>query len=98
MNIRAKCVNKECTAYDNEKSVLVGQLLGYGAPNDRVLCPLCGGLMKTTKTEAPSSYGRRSARDSSRRMPSRSLTGRKPPKRKTTKRKSIRSTGRRGGR
>lgn len=98
MNIKAKCINKECKAYNVEKSVAIGQLLGYGAPNDRMICPQCGALLKTTQTEAPSSYGRRSTRDSSRRMPSRSLTGRKPPKRKTTKRKSTRSTGRRSGR
>ena len=52
MNIRAKCINQECAAFDKEKSVAVGQLLGYSAPNDGVICPLCGSLMKTTRTSA----------------------------------------------
>ena|ERR1035441_3427786 len=34
MNLRAKCVNKACPAFGIEKSVMVGQLTGYGAPNE----------------------------------------------------------------
>lgn len=90
MNIRAKCINKACAAYEKEKSVFVGQLLGYGAPNERVICSVCGSLMKTTQTSAPSDYGRDCSRPSGRRSPSRSVTGRKPARRKST-----RSTGRR---
>ncbi len=50
MNLRAKCVNKNCPAFGIEKSVMIGQLAGYGAPNDRVICPSCGHLMRTTKS------------------------------------------------
>ena len=50
MNLRAKCVNNDCPAFGIEKSVMVGQLAGYGAPNDRVVCPVCGQLMRTTKS------------------------------------------------
>jgi hypothetical protein len=50
MNLRAKCVNKECRAFGIEKSVMVGQLAGYGAPNDRIICPVCGQLMRTTRS------------------------------------------------
>jgi hypothetical protein len=39
MNVRAKCVNPECEANGIEKSVVIGQVLGYGAANDRVKCP-----------------------------------------------------------
>ncbi len=50
MNLRAKCVNKACPAFGIEKSVMIGQLSGYGAPNDRVICSACGQLMRTTKS------------------------------------------------
>lgn len=50
MNLRAKCVNKDCRAFGIEKSVIVGQFAGYGAPNDRIVCPVCGQLMRTTKS------------------------------------------------
>jgi hypothetical protein len=52
MNIRAKCVNKDCKAYNIEKSVAVGTLLGYGAKNERVKCPSCDELMQTTNSVA----------------------------------------------
>jgi hypothetical protein len=52
MNIRAKCINKDCKAYNIEKSVAVGTLLGFGAKNGRVRCPSCGELMRTTKSVA----------------------------------------------
>jgi hypothetical protein len=51
MNVVAKCPNPKCSEFGAEKSVVVGQLLGYGAPKDRVKCPSCGELMTTTKTE-----------------------------------------------
>jgi hypothetical protein len=60
MNIRAKCSNEKCSTFDIEKSVTVGQMLGYGAPNDRVACPICGGLMTTTQTINTSAKGRTS--------------------------------------
>lgn len=50
MNLRAKCVNRNCPAFGIEKSVMIGRLAGFGAPNDRVLCPSCGQLMRTTKS------------------------------------------------
>lgn len=52
MNLRAKCVNKNCDAYDVVKSVVVGKLTGYGAKSDRVKCPSCGELMQTTESRA----------------------------------------------
>jgi hypothetical protein len=58
MNIRAACSNPECSACGIEKSVMVGQMLGYGVENDRVKCPSCGELMKTTETINTSSKGR----------------------------------------
>jgi len=58
MNIRAKCSNPKCSAAEVVKSVAVGQMLGYGAPNDRVRCPLCGELMTTTESIDTSSKGR----------------------------------------
>jgi hypothetical protein len=50
MNLRAKCSNPNCKAFGIEESVTVGKLLGYGAPNDRVICPACGELRTTTKS------------------------------------------------
>ncbi len=58
MNVRAMCSNSECTAFGVEKSVAVGTVMGYGAPNDRVKCATCGGLMTTTKSINTSSKGR----------------------------------------
>jgi ribosomal protein S27E len=52
MNLRAKCVNTNCDAFDKVKSVGVGTLTGFGASNQRVKCPLCGELMQTTKSIA----------------------------------------------
>lgn len=52
MNVRAKCINKGCEAYNVEKSVAVGTLTGYSAGDGRVKCPKCGQLMQTTKTIA----------------------------------------------
>jgi hypothetical protein len=50
MNLRAMCVNKKCPNFGIGKSVMIGRLAGYGAPNDRVICPSCGQLMRTTKS------------------------------------------------
>jgi hypothetical protein len=52
MNLRARCANEKCDFKGIERSVFVGQALGYGVANDRVKCPGCGGLMATTKTAA----------------------------------------------
>jgi hypothetical protein len=69
MNIHAKCINKDCKAYDVEKSVVVGTLLGFGAKNERVKCPECGELMRTTKSVAVKPRG--GSRTKSRRTPPR---------------------------
>jgi len=58
MNVRAMCSNSDCGAFGRAKSVIVGTVMGYGAPNDRVKCPECGGLMTTTKSINTSSKGR----------------------------------------
>jgi hypothetical protein len=50
MNLKAKCVNPQCPAFDQVKSVMVGQMSGFGAPNDRVKCPHCLMLMRTTQS------------------------------------------------
>jgi hypothetical protein len=50
MNIGAKCASEGCSAFNIEKSMAVGQILGYGAPNDRVTCFFWGGLMTSTQT------------------------------------------------
>ena len=57
MNIRAMCINRDCKAYNIEKSVAVGTLLGFGARNGRVKCPSCGKLMRTTKSVAAKPRG-----------------------------------------
>lgn len=69
MNGRAKCINEDCKAYNVEKSVTVGILMGYGTGSGRVICPACGALTKTIQTEAPSSYGRGGSRSSGRKAP-----------------------------
>lgn len=74
MNTRAKCINKSCKLYDVEKSVAVGTLTGYGAANDRVKCPECGKLLRTTKTQATTGRGTRKTK--TRRPPSRPGSGR----------------------
>jgi ribosomal protein S27E len=51
MNLRAKCTNEKCEFKGIERSNIIGQVLHYGAANDRVKCPGCGSLMTTTKTE-----------------------------------------------
>jgi len=39
MNIRAKCINRDCKAYNIERSVAVGTVVGFGARNGRLKCP-----------------------------------------------------------
>jgi hypothetical protein len=50
MNVRAKCVNKQCPEYGVVKSVMLEKYAGQGAPNERIICRTCGQLMRTTKT------------------------------------------------
>lgn len=99
MNLRAKCVNEECPAYDKEESVFVGQFLGLGAPNDRMKCASCGQLMKTTQSINTSSIRRSPARPSGRssgrsspRSAGGGTVGRK--KKRNPKRQYRRSSGR----
>ena len=75
MNIRAECSNRNCSAFGIEKSVAVGQMLGYRAAKDRVQCPSCGELMGTTKTVNTSLKGR-----------SKSIPRRKEYRKRTSKR------------
>lgn len=58
MNLKAKCVNSKCEHYGIEKSVTTGQMWGYGAPNDRMKCPGCGQLMRTTQSINTTGKGR----------------------------------------
>jgi hypothetical protein len=95
MNIRAKCSNSNCSEVGIEKSVVVGQLLGLGAPNDRVTCSVCGELMKTTETQNTSAKGRGNkgrSKGPTYKRPSRSRpTSQKPrPKKRVRKRISNR--------
>ena len=90
MNVKAKCVNPDCEANGRVRSVMVGQLTGFGAPDDRVICPVCGSLMRTTETIADDEK-RMSRRNTGRRTPPRRATGR----RSYTRRSSSRSSGRR---
>jgi len=94
MNLKAKCVNPNCEASGYERSVMVGQLTGFGAPNDRVICPMCRMLMRTTQTIAADEK-RVGRRRSSRRVPPRRATGRRPSVRRTKPRSSRRDSGRR---
>ena len=50
MNVRAKCVNKQCPEYGVTKPVVQEKYAGQGAPNERIICRTCGQLMRTTKT------------------------------------------------
>lgn len=50
MNVRAKCVNKQCSEYGVTKSVMLETYAGQGAPNERIVCRTCGQLMRTSKT------------------------------------------------
>jgi hypothetical protein len=50
MNVRAKCVNKQCPEYGVAKSVMLETYAGQGAPNERIVCRTCGQLMRTSKT------------------------------------------------
>jgi predicted RNA-binding Zn-ribbon protein involved in translation (DUF1610 family) len=93
MNIRAKCVNVKCPAYGIEKSVAVGQMLGYGAKNDRVKCPSCGELMRTTESINTSS-GKVSRKPVGRSIVRRPTT-RKRIKKRVTKREYKRGGGKR---
>jgi hypothetical protein len=64
MNIKAECRNPKCGEYEKPKSVLVEQLLGHGAANDRVKCLVCGELMTTTETANTTYAGRNNRRRS----------------------------------
>jgi hypothetical protein len=90
MNIRAKYSNPKCAAFNVEKSVAVGLLTGYRASSDRVKCPECGKLMKTTKTANPSAV-----RSTGRRITGRPSTGRRKPATRTSRRANRRNSGRR---
>ena len=87
MNLRAKCINQKCKAFGVEKSVLIGQLSGFGAPNERVLCALCGELMQTTKSINASEK----ARGKGLRIPTREPSRTKVGKRKAATRKPSRN-------
>jgi hypothetical protein len=50
MNVRAKCVNKQCPEFGVTKPVILEKCAGQGAPNERIICRTCGQLMRTTKT------------------------------------------------
>lgn len=50
MDMLAKCTAEKCKFKGVEKSVPIGQILGYGTANERVKCPGCGNLMTVTKT------------------------------------------------
>jgi hypothetical protein len=94
MNLKAKCVNPKCPNNGYEKSVVVGQLLGYGAPNDRIKCPACGELMRTTRSINVSSTKRSTRRIVGRQVPSRSTLTR-TRKRTTGKRTTKRAVSKR---
>jgi hypothetical protein len=93
MNLKAKCVNPQCPGFDQVKSVMVGQMSGFGAPNDRVKCPHCLMLMRTTQSIDVSS-GKGAKRSVGRKVISRSplsssgprLGGKKRTKKRITKR------------
>jgi hypothetical protein len=50
LKIRARCIDKDCKAYNVEKSVALRTSTGYGTANGRVICPKCGALMLTLET------------------------------------------------
>jgi len=52
MDMLAKCTNEKCEFKGIERSVPIGQILGYGTANERVKCPGCDSLMVPTKTVA----------------------------------------------
>jgi hypothetical protein len=57
MNMKAKCVKVGCPAFGISKSVSWGQAIGFGAPNDRIVCNVCGELMQTTESINASAKG-----------------------------------------
>lgn len=57
MNIRAKCVNKDCSEYGVTKSVLMETYAGQGAPNERIICRTCQHLMRTTRAVSMADKG-----------------------------------------
>ena len=70
LNIRAKCVNKQCPAYGIQKSVVLETYAGQGTANERIICRTCQQLMETTRTvdvsaKAPGKRLRVPHRDSS---------------------------------
>ncbi len=50
MNIKGKCVNRECSRVGIEETYTRMLLAGQSAGKDRVKCPECGGLLQITET------------------------------------------------
>lgn len=50
MNIKGKCVDKQCPRFGVEETYTAMLLAGLGAGKDRVKCPACGKLLQTTAT------------------------------------------------
>lgn len=50
MNIKGKCVNKQCSYFGIEETHIRMQLAGLSAGKDRVKCAECGELLQTTAT------------------------------------------------
>jgi hypothetical protein len=50
MNTKGKCMNSECPRFGIEETYPGLLLVGMSAGRDRVRCPQCGELLKTTET------------------------------------------------
>jgi hypothetical protein len=85
MNIRGKCVNRECSRFGIEELYTPLMLAGLSLGKDRVKCPECGDLLQTSETADAS--GRR---PSGRSTPARPLVTRRRGPRKTRRRSRSR--------
>lgn len=95
MNLYAKCMTKGCPAKGRQMSVILGQWAGYGKPNDRIECPLCHELMRTSRTIAQDIKGTSGLKN----LPRRAIISRvgttstKPKKTKVAKRIKLKVAG-----
>ena len=58
MNIKGKCVNSKCSRVGIEEMYTPMMLVGLGVGKERVKCPECGELLRTTETVNTTSGGR----------------------------------------
>jgi uncharacterized Zn finger protein len=80
MNIKGKCVNRECPRLGIEETYTRMLLAGLSAGEDRVRCPECGQLLQVTET----------VNTAGRRLPESRVTPRRNRERRDGRRQSRR--------